>query len=78
MEDGLTFHIRNRSGKGTLDGLLLHDTRDAETAFTYQADTGLIVEAADRTLLVMQKRHHPASPQTGRRYLDRPVSVLCL
>jgi len=54
VENGLTFHIRNRSGKGTLDGLLLHDTRDEETAFTYQADTGQIVEAADRTLLVMQ------------------------
>ena len=54
VEDGLTFHIRNRSGKGTLDGLLLHDTRDGETAFTYQADTGQIVETADRTLLVMQ------------------------
>lgn len=54
VENGLTFHIRNRSGNGTLDGLLLHDTRDEETAFTYQADTGQIVEAADRTLLVMQ------------------------
>lgn len=54
VESGLTFHIRNRTGKGTLDGLLLHDTRDEETAFTYQADTGQIVEAADRTLLVMQ------------------------
>ncbi|POF28789.1 LPS export ABC transporter permease LptF [Roseibium marinum] len=54
VENGLTFHIRNRSGKGTLDGLLLHDTRDEATAFTYQADTGLIIEAADRTLLVMQ------------------------
>ncbi|MES0808364.1 LPS export ABC transporter permease LptF [Roseibium sp. SCPC15] len=54
VESGLTFHIRNRSGKGTLDGLLMHDTRDEETAFTYQADTGQIVEAADRTLLVMQ------------------------
>jgi lipopolysaccharide export system permease protein len=54
VESGLTFHIRNRSGNGTLDGLLLHDTRDKETAFTYQADTGQIVEAADRTLLVMQ------------------------
>lgn len=54
VEEGLTFHIRNRSGNGTLDGLLLHDTRDEETAFTYQADTGQIVEAADRTLLVMQ------------------------
>ncbi|MEM5584193.1 LPS export ABC transporter permease LptF [Roseibium sp. AS2] len=54
VENGLTFHIRNRSGKGTLDGLLLHDTRDEETAFTYQAETGQIVETADRTLLVMQ------------------------
>ncbi|MEP1576605.1 LPS export ABC transporter permease LptF [Roseibium album] len=53
VEGGLTFHIRNRTGNGTLDGLLLHDTRDVETAFTYQADTGQIVEAADRTLLVM-------------------------
>ncbi|GGB43120.1 LPS export ABC transporter permease LptF [Roseibium aquae] len=54
VEDGLTFHIRNRSGNGTLDGLLLHDTRDPETAFTYQADQGNIVETFDRTLLVMQ------------------------
>ncbi len=54
VEDGLTFHIRNRSGNGTLDGLLLHDTRDEGTAFTYQADTGQIIEADDRTLLVMQ------------------------
>jgi len=53
VEEGLTFHIRNRSGKGTLDGLLMHDTRDPETAFTYQADTGNIVEAAGKTLLVM-------------------------
>lgn len=54
VEKGLTFHIRNRSGSGTLDGLLLHDARDPDTAFTYQADSGEIVEAAGRTLLVMQ------------------------
>jgi len=54
VENGLTFHIRNRSGNGTLDGLLLHDTRDKDTAFTYQAETGQIVETANRTLLVMQ------------------------
>ncbi|TYC63340.1 LPS export ABC transporter permease LptF [Rhodobacterales bacterium] len=54
VESGLTFHIRNRSGNGTLDGLLLHDTRDPETTFTYQADTGQIVEAGKRTLLIMQ------------------------
>jgi len=64
VESGLTFHIRNRSGNGTLDGLLLHDTRDPETAFTYQADTGQIVEAADRTLLVMQNGTIQRRPKT--------------
>ena len=54
MDAGLTFHIRNRSGNGTLDGLLLHDVLDKDTAFTYQSDTGHIVEISDRTLLVMQ------------------------
>ncbi len=63
VEDGLTFHIRNRSGGGTLDGLLLHDRRDPETAFTYQADTGHIIEAADRTLLVMQNGTIQRRPQ---------------
>lgn len=63
VEDGLTFHIRNRSGNGTLDGLLLHDIRDPDTAFTYQAETGRIVEAADRTLLVMQNGTIQRKPQ---------------
>ncbi|MBO6757068.1 MAG: LPS export ABC transporter permease LptF [Roseibium sp.] len=63
VEDGLTFHIRNRSGSGTLDGLLLHDIRDPDTAFTYQAETGRIVEAADRTLLVMQNGTIQRKPQ---------------
>jgi lipopolysaccharide export system permease protein len=54
IEDGLTFHIRNRAGDGQLDGLLLHDERDADTIFTYEAARGRIVEAAGRTLLIMQ------------------------
>jgi lipopolysaccharide export system permease protein len=28
IEEGLTFHIRNRAGDGQLDGLLLHDEHD--------------------------------------------------
>lgn len=63
VEDGLTFHIRNRSGNGTLDGLLLHDIRDPETAFTYQADTGQILEVSGRTLLVMQDGTIQRRPQ---------------
>jgi lipopolysaccharide export system permease protein len=54
MTDGLTFHIRNRSGDGALDGLLLHDTRDPATIFTYESEIGHIVEVQGLTLLVMQ------------------------
>lgn len=63
VEDGLTFHIRNRSGNGTLEGLLLHDTREPDSAFTYQAETGHIVEMQNRTLLVMQNGTIQRKPQ---------------
>lgn len=63
VEDGLTFHIRNRSGNGNLDSLLLHDTREEATAFTYQAESGQIIETADRTLLVMQNGTIQRRPQ---------------
>ncbi|WP_102867594.1 LPS export ABC transporter permease LptF [Pseudovibrio exalbescens] len=53
IEDGLTFHIRNRSGDGILEGLLLNDEREQQTAFTYTAERGRIIEAADKTILVM-------------------------
>lgn len=54
VEEGLTFHIRNRSGDGQLDGLMLHDDRAEDIVFTYEAARGHIIEAAARTLLVMQ------------------------
>ncbi|MBD8892705.1 LPS export ABC transporter permease LptF [Roseibium litorale] len=63
VEKGLTFHIRNRSGNGTLEGLLMHDTREPDSAFTYQAETGHIVEMQNRTLLVMQNGTIQRKPQ---------------
>ncbi|WP_417684077.1 LPS export ABC transporter permease LptF [Roseibium sp.] len=71
VEDGLTFHIRNRSGNGTLDGLLLHDTREEGTAFTYQAENGQIIETAGRTLLVMQNGTIQRRPQA-----DGDISIV--
>ncbi|WP_208976406.1 LptF/LptG family permease [Polycladidibacter hongkongensis] len=53
IEDELTFHIRNRSGDGVLEGLLLSDQREENTWFIYTADTGRIIEVSNRTLLVM-------------------------
>lgn len=64
VEDGLTFHIRNRTGNGTLEGLLLHDERDPETAFTYQAENGEIIESGDRTLLIMKNGTIQRKPKT--------------
>lgn len=54
IEGGLTFHIRNRSGDGTLAGLFLEDRRDPQLAFTYVADKAAIVETFGKTLLVMR------------------------
>lgn len=53
VEDGLVAHIADRRADGSLAGLMLSDERDPKTAMTYLADTGRIVEAAGRTLLVM-------------------------
>lgn len=53
IEDGLTFHVRDRGPDGSLIGLMMDDERDPTLSFTYLADKGRIVEAVDRTLLVM-------------------------
>ncbi|MDJ0930829.1 LPS export ABC transporter permease LptF [Breoghania sp.] len=53
VDDGLTFHIRNRSGDGTLESLMMDDRRDLETTFTYLAQRGQVAEIGDRMLLVM-------------------------
>ncbi|MEI2387816.1 LPS export ABC transporter permease LptF [Breoghania sp. JC706] len=53
VDDGLTFHIRNRSGDGTLESLMMDDRRDPETTFTYLAQKGQVAEIAGRMLLVM-------------------------
>lgn len=53
IDDGLTFHIRDRTADGGISGIVLDDERDPERSMTYLANAGHIVEALDRTLLVM-------------------------
>ncbi len=53
IEDGLTVHIRDRRADGSLEGLMLNDTRGTEVAVTYLAQTGRVVETEGNTLLVM-------------------------
>lgn len=54
IESGLTFHIRNRSGDGSLAGLFVEDRRDPDTAFTYISERASIVQMFGKTLLVMR------------------------
>ncbi len=54
LEGGLTFHIRNRAGDGSLEGLFIRDARSNEFVFTYTAERGRVVETLGRTLVVME------------------------
>jgi lipopolysaccharide export system permease protein len=53
IDDGLTFHIRDRAADGGISGIVLDDERDPDRSMTYLANGGHIIEALDRTLLVM-------------------------
>lgn len=53
VEPGLVVHIEDRRADGTLTGLMLVDNRNPDYAMTYFARTGHVIEAVDKTLLVM-------------------------
>jgi lipopolysaccharide export system permease protein len=52
-ENGLTFHIRDRSLNGDLLGLLVHDERDDKQVMSYLAERGRIITNAEGSYLVM-------------------------
>lgn len=54
VSPGLTFHVRERDRDGSLNGLMVSDTRDEERDFAYLAETGQILEMPTGTYLVMQ------------------------
>lgn len=56
-EQGLTVHIRQRALNGELQGLLIHDTRDAKVLTSYLAETGLLIKESGRPLLLMRQGH---------------------
>ncbi|MBI1650530.1 LPS export ABC transporter permease LptF [Hyphomicrobium sulfonivorans] len=56
-EQGLTFHIRERTPDGELQGLIVHDTRDPALHQSYLAEQGVIVERKPSNYLFMNKGH---------------------
>jgi lipopolysaccharide export system permease protein len=66
-EAGLTFHIRERSLNGILEGLIMDDARDPKQLQSYLAERGVIVKQNDTAYLVMSaghiiRRNDPAEP----------------
>lgn len=55
VEEGLTFHIRDRKPDGTLIGLMVNDERDPKKAMTYLAEEGHIVRNGERAYLTMNR-----------------------
>ena len=52
-ENGLTFHIRDRSQSGELLGLLVHDERDPKQVMSYLAERGRIIDNDEGNYLIM-------------------------
>ncbi|MDR3496420.1 MAG: LptF/LptG family permease [Ancalomicrobiaceae bacterium] len=54
IEQGLTFHIRNRAGDGSLVGLMIDDQRDKDVGYTYVANRAVVVTTGGKALLIMR------------------------
>ena len=55
IDDDFTFHIRNRAGDGSLEGIFIFDARSPEYVFTYSAEHGRVTEILDRPLVIMER-----------------------
>lgn len=56
-EPGLTFHIRDRTLGGEIEGLMVHDAREAKQVVTYLAQRAVILEQDDIPYIFMSKGH---------------------
>ncbi len=64
-EANLTFHIRDRSYSGELQGLLMQDARNKEQVVAYLAERGSIVKQGESAFLVMSNGHIVRRPEGG-------------
>ncbi len=71
-EKGVVVHIRNRRFDGTLEGILMRDTRKPTELITYLAETGRIVKQADGTSFLTMTNGHILRA----RSIDAPPELL--
>ncbi len=66
-EAGLTIHVAERTDKGTLRGLIIHDERDASEIMTYLAEEGQIVKREDESALLIMRDGHIQRQDGGKK-----------
>ncbi|MCA0401485.1 MAG: LPS export ABC transporter permease LptF [Proteobacteria bacterium] len=77
LDQGITFHFRERLPGGGMGGVLIHDSRDPRLAATYLAGRGQILEVEGSTYLVLERgsmqRQDPNQRESAIIAFDRYV-----
>ncbi|MBB5765643.1 lipopolysaccharide export system permease protein [Methylorubrum rhodesianum] len=55
LDNGITFHFRERGADGSLQGLFIQDKREAGKAVVYLAERGRVADVDGQTYLVLEK-----------------------
>lgn len=72
---GVTVYVRERSADGSLRGILLHDARDRDQAYTLMAERGALVQTESGARVVLfngsRQQVEPDSKKFSILYFDR-------
>ncbi len=75
VTDGITVYVRDRTAKGELLGILVHDTREPENPVTMMAERGAMVHSEDGPRVVMlngnRQQRNAENGQVSMLYFDR-------
>lgn len=75
LDQGVTFHYREKTPSGAMRGIMFHDRRNPKLATTYIADRGRVSEIDGVTYFILEKgsfqRQDPAHKETALVYFDR-------
>lgn len=75
IDQGVTFHYREKAPNGTMRGIMFHDRRDSKLATTYLAERGRVLEMDNSTYFILEKgsfqRQDQARKESAIVYFDR-------
>jgi lipopolysaccharide export system permease protein len=77
LDRGITFHFREKSARGTMVGIMIHDGREPNRQMTYLAERGQIIEQGGTSYIVLEEgsvhRRQPDARDSGIVAFDRYV-----